>query len=104
MTDLNDGDQDYDDYYQVGNMTLRSDEFGNFAAGYVGMFLHDDNGWLAVRLGGIAFANRRRSNGGVREEDWLDRGSAPMIDLGAMYGEMDRSRSIEEGLMSPCGC
>lgn len=68
-------------YYQIDGVLIRSDEFGNFAAGFVGQQVMGKTGHAYMRGGGLLFSFRR--DPGDSEIDWLDRGSSPMIDAGA---------------------
>jgi RHS repeat-associated protein len=52
-----------DDYYEVGGKLLRSDEFGNFAAGYAGIYGYGLVGYVGVIAGGIRYDYRDARNG-----------------------------------------
>jgi RHS repeat-associated protein len=74
--------------YQVGGVWLRSDQFGNFAAGYAGERVYGHAGWAAMRFGGFLYALWRTSN-----EDWLDLASASMINAGADRADQEAAAS-----------
>jgi RHS repeat-associated protein len=73
------GEDNLQNYYQVGDRWLRSDQFGNFAAGYAGQRAWGFAGYAAMRGGGILYATLH----GEGNEDPLDLASAPMIHAGA---------------------
>ncbi|HEX6912219.1 MAG TPA: RHS repeat-associated core domain-containing protein [Longimicrobium sp.] len=73
------GEDNLQNYYQVGDQWLRSDQFGNFAAGYAGQRVFGGLGYAAVRGGGVLYATLW----GEGNEDPLDLASAPMIHAGA---------------------
>jgi len=103
-----------EDYYQVDGQWLRSDQFGNFAAGYAGEAVFGAAGWLAVHLGGMwANVNVETPEGVLDVDSW------PMINAGADRADRDYPSAGEIGwrakaglpplprlrrLTDPCGC
>jgi RHS repeat-associated protein len=96
-----------DDYYEVGGRQLRSDEFGNFAAGYASIYGYGFIGYIGVIAGGIwyDFDDARHGDGFFD----FDFDSRPAIDRGAWravnelpwhQGEDRRPSRSESG----CGC
>jgi RHS repeat-associated protein len=78
------------DLYEVNGQWLRADQFGNFAAGYSAEARWGDVGWIAMRVGGIYYANSRNAQGKRDSgEHWSDLESAPMIDAGAQRAYAD---------------
>ena len=76
--------------FEVGGRWLRNDEFGNFAAGYAGMYVYGTPGFLGMRAGGVVIAADRDNSGKrVSGEHWSDRDSAPMINAGAGRAWLD---------------
>jgi RHS repeat-associated protein len=73
------------DRYNVDGQWLRSDQFGNFAAGYAGQYVFGSAGLALVHGGGIWAAQDPHSG-----EHWSDLDSWPMIEAGAWYGARDR--------------
>lgn len=70
--------------FEVDGMTLRGDQFGNFAAGYAFTTVFGAAGYTGARAGGVAYAVSGRS------EHWSDRESVPMIDLGYERAQSER--------------
>src|SRR5690606_33153545 len=77
-----------DAWYQVSDFYMRSDAFGNFAAAYAATRVWGGLGYIAVRIGGISFANDEDPWTG-EIEDPLDRPSLPAIKLGRDWGLKD---------------
>lgn len=101
------------DVYEVEGQWVRADEFGNYTAGYAGMWSWGTLGLLGMRAGGIAYAMTPNSG-----EHWDDRESAPMLNAGAgraflddrswiatMHGAIEKPPPPPGGpMMNPVGC
>jgi RHS repeat-associated protein len=102
------------DYYEVDGMWLRSDQFGNFAAGYALQRLYGTVGGLGAHGGGMGYARKGKAEQDPYSESLLDLESWPMIDLGADYGFRDAGWTLGMNarfglpyfrkLTDPCGC
>jgi len=116
-TDLNDPTHNkrFHDYYEVDGTWLRSDRFGNFAAGYALQRLYGAIGSLGAHGGGMRYARQGKTEHDPYSESLLDLESWSDIDLGADYGFRDAGWGLgmnarfglpydPRKLTDPCGC